>query len=69
MHQERSRVGERSYFSPRLIKSPTAPHPSLVSLKGYVAKRYGNPCFARFPSFFLPVNRFLLAHTKKILSP
>lgn len=48
MHQERSPTRERSYFSPRLIKSPTAPHPSLVSLKGYVAKRYGNPCEARF---------------------
>ena len=48
MHQERSLTRERSYFSPRLIKSPTAPHSSLESLKGSVAKRYGNPCEARF---------------------
>lgn len=34
---------------------------------GSVAKKVGNPCFARFPSF-LPMNRFLLVHTKKILS-
>ena len=48
MHQERSPTRERSYFSPRLIKSPTAPHPSLESLKGSVAKRDGNPCEAWF---------------------
>lgn len=34
---------------------------------GSVAKKVGNPCEARFPSF-LPMNRFLLIHTKKILS-
>ena len=64
MHQERSPTRERSYFSPRLIKSPTAPHSSFVSLKGYVAKRCGNPCFARFPRFFAN-EPFMLAHTKR----